>query len=318
MSDEQGRQEGGQPPAPDSAPAEVAGGSPAEAVTPETSGSQPGGGTQHEPSNQPPTEPQWRLSDDAMPPGVVEPAADPLDSQTVPLRHLFEARNQAREHADRVAQYEERVRNMEAELKQWNELSPRLQERLGQADQFEQQVAVYERQLAEAMKTLETEGVEWKPPDVQTDMERDRALQTVVQAVTELRSQLPSLIDQGIQTRERSYQEAQRANVMRQRQEGFEKELEGKLAQAHHLPLQSREMYRRMILSDASQREFSAPVDEYLKTIMVSAPPPPPPPPRGNAPSPPPGGREPAQTTLGDWEGKTWDDFGGDPWDVKT
>jgi hypothetical protein len=306
----------------DSAPAPLPGESSAGAETPAIPDSQPGGATQSDGTQAP----QWRISDDAAvaaagaeAPGTPATEADP----TVPLNHLFEARVKARDAEKRAAEVEAKLQGMDAELKQWNEMSPRLQERLAQADQYEQQVAVYEAQLKEATSALKTEGVDWTPTDVASDLQKEKVLAQLGQQLQELRTQMPQLIDQGIQSRERSYQETQRAAQLRERQEGFEEELESKLALRHDLPLQQRDMFRRMILNDATAREFQAPVDEYLKTASFHAPPPPPPPPPppgGNAAAAqlPSGGREPAAGAVGNWEGKTWDDFEGDPWDVKT
>lgn len=143
-------------------------------------------------------------------------------------------------------------------------------------------------------------------------------MQMLVQQISALQNQLPTLIEQGIQSRERSYQENQTRKQMQDRQEGFEKELDAKLDTMHQIPFANRDFYRKMILNDATSRQFELPVAEYLKTMTPPAPPPPPPALRQVPGQLPPGGRPPAQTALGDWQGKTWDDFAGDPWDQRT
>jgi hypothetical protein len=298
MSEEQVVNEAGQAPPQDSAPAQAPDGF--EGAVP-----------QPQPESLPASEAEPTPEVQTQQPEAVTP--EQPQEQLVPLHHLFEARDKAREIEQKYSADRQKMEMMQAELSQWNQLGPQLEERLRLADQLEQKAQLYERQLQDARAAMEKEGLEWTPRNYEEELQKDRMLQQMVQTVSELRTQLPSLIDQGIQSRERAYQEAQQQTLLQQKQSEFVKNLDAALLQNTHIPVQHRERYRQMALNDAAKRGWDVSVDDYRSLLS----PPPPPTPRPSVPQVPGQvARQPQDdSVLGEWAGKTWDDFESNPWE---
>jgi len=276
--------------APASAPSQPT----ADAVArPETAGSQPAGSV--EPS--PPVTPE------------VEP---PPPEFTVPLSEAIEYRVARRKAEEAAAEWQKKAEEYQTRVQQWDGMSDEIRAAIEQRDQLARDKAIYEQQLRAAQQHFQSEGIDWKPPDVSATVDQGREAMALRQQLARLEQSIPEMMTKVLLSREDQYRQAESQRIANERQTSFEKELDTKLAAITHVPIQSRQHAREMFLNDAKARGFNGvSVEQYLQTMRLTpAPQPAAPQPKSEPGIPSNPARETVQDDgLGEYRNRSWDDF---------